>query len=344
MFLLSYHQIKDDSDLESLLSNMIQFTGIFSALLITLLISKVFQIRQEKLSLLRKAEILSNKVMDLQRIAFRLVESYGFWESSMRKHMDNNYPDLDKCVLREGMLNKNHPSYELIQIFHSEFMKSGTDNPEVSSYFHGSDLYFDLKALVNNDTYMGSPIYNDYDWNEIYSQPLIQKWEDYKCGNFWPYFSDVKWRSYDRTFHFNEISSDKQTKILTAIVKINPKYKGRKLDNKLLNEIGGEFTGFYIPMLNRHLKILEEKLPYILKILLRVLSIALISGLFIPIIISATKFDELSNPIALTYLSLMFLIGSVAFFLINLKSMLERVLDISDISKSVHDHKGIEFV
>jgi hypothetical protein len=334
---INNYSIRTPNELDQLLSRMIDFSGIFSAILITFLISKVFQIRQEKIQIARNVEDLSNKVTDFRRIAFWLIDAYSFWEASMRDYMDTNYKSIDSSTLNECRNNPNHPSYELVQKLYSEFGQTGTENPELSSCFYGFDLYFNMKALVADSDYLGSPMYDEQDWNEIYTLKQIEKWADCGCGNYWPFFSDEKWGKFNTTFHFNLIKPEKNKKILRIAKKLDQ--ESQILDNKLLERIGNRFSTFHIPMLMRYLMELEQPIPYLLKALLRVLFFTLISGLFFPIVLSAISDNNIfEEKLSITLVCLTFLLGTIIYFLFNLKSLLNEVIDSRRFTKSINEH------
>lgn len=75
-------------------ANLFTFSGIFSAILITFIISKIFQIRNEKRELKIKIINLCNKVTDFRRICEKIINNYDVWDASTKSKLDNKYKHL----------------------------------------------------------------------------------------------------------------------------------------------------------------------------------------------------------------------------------------------------------
>lgn len=312
----SYPIIKPD-ELNSLLANVIQFAGIFSAILITFIISKVFQIRQEKLQVFNAAESISNKVTHFRRIARIIINCRGFWQSQMRTYVDQNFQYLTKFDMRNFDLPDNDPTEILRKRYYAE---QNTDNPN----YYGVELYMDLKSLVLDYGYPEWELYDDFDRNGVYSNELVEKWIHYHSGDLW-YFLVNEWSQYDLTFHIHAFSKADKEKILGLATKIDEKYKGRELDNKLLGDIGSDFISYYFPMLYEKTDYLSKGLPPLLIILLVILTITVSCGVILPIIINSTAIEFQAREV-LTYLSLTILICSLVYFLLKFRKLMESVI------------------
>lgn len=95
IYLFNRFHLSNEQEINQLLNNIIHFSGIFSAILITFIVSKVFQIRQERLE--RRNEIVkfANTTTDFRRIARVLNNCWGFWNKDMKNKMDNKYKALN---------------------------------------------------------------------------------------------------------------------------------------------------------------------------------------------------------------------------------------------------------
>ncbi len=327
-----YNPIEKQDELAGLIANMIQFTGVFSAILITYTISKIFQIRQEKIALIPKLEELSNKVTNVRRIANILIETYDFWESPMKHHFDRKYNRLDKCVMDEVRNNIGHTYKYLLNEYSKEFGQTGDLNPELSAKFSGHYFYLDLKALTKGRKGDADFWYGEDELNYIYESAIVEKWIYSHCGDFWYFLSpEGEWKQYSDVFHIEKISKPNKEKILRLIKKTEPSINLEQSLNIVLGELGGKFTSLYLYKLLQYLSITEKGFPRIIKNLTTILSITIISGLFIPIILSATNIESFELRRAIVYISLASLIASILFFLLTLKSMLKSVIDITDV-------------
>ncbi len=327
-----FNPIKEDSELSDLIANMIQFTGVFSAILITYIISKIFQIRQEKIALIPKLEDLSNKVTNVRRIANILLNTHAFWEDSMKKYFETKFNGLDKCTFNDVRKNREHVYRELLNEYHKEHGQTGDSNPELSSKYYGHEFYLDLKALAKGRKGDANFWYGEDDLNYIYESKIIEKWTHSHCGDFWYFLSpDGEGKQYSSAFHIEKISKPNKERILRLVKKTEPDIDLEQSLNTILGELGGKFTSLYLYKLLQYLNITEKRIPIIIRNLTTILSITIISGLFIPIILSATNIESFELKRTIIYISLASLIASILFFLLTLKSMLKSVIDVTDV-------------
>jgi hypothetical protein len=332
-FFISEYKLNSKEELNNLLTNLIQFSGIFSAVLVTLVISKIFQIRQEKVNLIDKVEELCNKVTDVRRIAIRLINTYGFWNPTMKNYMDANYKVLDKCLIDEIGENSKHKYYELKQNLNLEFGQTGSANTEeYNARFYGYWFYFDLRALVKGDENNIELMYSIEDKNLIYRSEKILRFYQSHCGDFWTFFSkDYKGGVYSNDFNIAAIKKDYKEDILILAEKIDSRFKNRQLGNELLADIGSIFTSQIVPKLLSYLSIFESGLPEIITKLNKLLLIIFLFGLIIPISLSAMVFKPLILKIFLTNICLSMVLVGIVYFLINAIPIYRKTIDISDL-------------
>jgi hypothetical protein len=327
-----YNPIEKQEELDKLIANMIQFTGVFSAILITYTISKIFQIRQEKIALIPKLEELSNKVTNVRRIANILVDSYAFWEAPMKNYFERKFSRLDKCIIEEAKNNNDHLCHDLVNCYYEEIGQTGDANPELSAKFSGHYFYLDLKALTKGRKGDADFWYGEDELNYIYESSIIEKWIYSHCGDFWYFLSPHgKGKQYSDVFHPEKISKSSKETILRLIKKTEPSIDLEQPLNIVLGELGGKFTSLYLYKLLQYLSITEKGIPDIIKNLTTILSITIISGLFVPIILSATNIESFEIKRTVVYIVLASLIVAILFFLMTLKSMLKSVIDIDDV-------------
>ena len=93
--------LDSDTELdEKILSNIFDFSAIFSALLITFIISKVFQLKNEKITRKHQVNSYSNKVTNLRRICNILLDNWQIWSDDitepLQRHQSLRYFDFYK--------------------------------------------------------------------------------------------------------------------------------------------------------------------------------------------------------------------------------------------------------
>lgn len=316
---LKYHH-KDEASLLQLLNNIFQFSGIFSAIIITYIISKVFQSRQERLE--RKKEIieLSNKLTDFRRIARVLTSCYGFWNSEMRKKIDRTYANLDFFDLQNWDY-ENQDKYPETKALRKKFFEEEN--------IPGAYLYLDMKSLVlENSQDWQLELYDKFDHDFTYSVEILSKWTNsHSGGNLW-YCLDNKWHSYKDCFDFTALREAQKEEIQHLAKKINQdKFRNRKFDNTLLADIGSDMDTFYLPRLFNATYFNSLGLSKTLNFLLTILFLTIVTGVLTPLILTAIK---VSFTVLLVFSSfaVSVLCISLLYFLIEFKNILTLEINV----------------
>jgi hypothetical protein len=95
LFLLIKFPLSKNTEIKQLLNNVLQFSGIFSAILITFIVSRVVQNIQIKQERHKKIAELSNKTTHFRHIARILIESNVFWDTEMRRKLRIEYSNFE---------------------------------------------------------------------------------------------------------------------------------------------------------------------------------------------------------------------------------------------------------
>ncbi len=261
-------------DIDKFMGLSIQFSALFCAILLTFIISKVFNLRQEKQQRLIEIEVLSNKVTDLRRIANILINSHSLWPVGLSRQMNSTYAQL------------NYISYSLSDI--KKGLEATYQNDMTINHTIG-DLYLALRTIRGDMKDFGPILYDDYDHSYTY---------DYEKMSFWVYcdIANELWTSFDHEYNnintllnVDEIHEDDLDKIRKMSVRINPqKYTDTTLDiKKLLSSVGTDFNTLYLPQLAN---LLEQNLPIFPKTLLFntvVMILMITTGVLIPMILQS---------------------------------------------------------
>jgi hypothetical protein len=317
LILLQNYHLRNSDNLNTLLNNIFQFSGIFSALLITIVISKIFQIRQEKLNRLKEIINLSNRTTDFRRICQILYDEYDFWNVPMRKKMESEYRHLSYFHLHLESI-RTPAQQELIDKFHKERLI-------------GSNFYLGVKSLLSGQKRSFQlELYNDYDHNIVYPFKLIQSWHGADSANVFWYFLEDKWNSYKTAFNFTAFSEyDKKTIVLLA-KKINAKkYESSCFSKDLLVNIGNDFQSYIFPRLYALTYYNELGIPKTILLLIRILISTMIFGVFIPLWLSSIIITNLDIKIFISIVSIIILSLSIIYFVFSFKKILENEIKIS---------------
>jgi hypothetical protein len=328
ILLVLYSPLTKERDFDGLIGKIIDFTAIFSALLITFIISKAFQIRQEKNQLIKEALPLANKITYLRSIANILVNS-RFFNEVMKNNADTKFPNYTKIEYRGNI--------EKFDVYNNVIYEESNERTDNYKYY-GFDLYMGLKALIlkkersddkildtlspRTDVWEQSELFQDKDRNKLYPLSLIDDWINTNSASFW---------EVDRApsnFNINNITRANQDKVLELAVKIDKKYENRELTFDLLSEIGSDFVDYYIPHLREKMYKIESGLGFLLSRLLSILSIIIVSGVISPLILSSIELS-ISVKSFVIYLILSVLLITISYFLMILKTMLKSVIKVS---------------
>lgn len=316
-----YHLTKSE-EVNQLLNNIIQFSGIFSAILVTFIVSKVFQIRQERLERRKEIVKFANKTTDFRRIARVLKNCWGFWDKEMRRVMDNKYKELDFFDIHLWDYDNQDKKY-------SAELKQLRDKFFKEEKIPGAYLYLDIKSLVLDDYHTWQlELYDRYDYDFTYSIEILEKWSGAHSGNNLWYCLENKWYDYEGCFHLNALREHEQNEIVDLCKKINPqKYRNSKFDKDLLASIGSEFDGYILPRLHELTYYNTLGLPQSLNFLLLILFLTIISGVLLPLLATSIKVNThlllITSNIAVGILCM-----SLFYFLFKFKNILSNEIKI----------------
>jgi hypothetical protein len=262
-------------DTNSTLTNLLTVNGVFSAILITYLFSRITWLKERKLEVYKDAISISQKITEYRRIINKLTTYYNVWKSdkstkSLISH--GRFKTIDFYDYRLSSISNYKPhNYQLIQELRSH-----------SDFEEGiSTLYLAMVSLVKNrnnpDYEWQEELYKDFEINGIYNIKAVEKWLE--CGIF-----GTIWFWLDKDYHFINYSALRTDKeyILSAISRINKKYEGQDLSNKLLKEITDDFTSHYLNELYLSLKELKNGVADLNLIIIILITISLIFGVLTP--------------------------------------------------------------
>jgi len=318
---INFHQTEVEA-LNKLLNNLMQFSGIFSAIIITYVVAKVMQIRQERFERRKEIVKFANKVTDFRRIARVLVQCYGFWDKEMRSKMDNSYKEL-------SFFDTQIKDYENQDKIYADRIRELKNKFYEEENIQGAFLYLDMKSLVLDDnTTMQLELYDRHDHDYTYPLDILEKWTgSHSGGNLW-YCLIHKRNRYDGCFSFTALQTKHKDEILHLATKINPeKYSQRKFDKDLLADIGSDMDGFYLPRLYELTYINTSRLSPTLNFLLTVLFVTIISGVLTPLVLTSLKVDP-KVLLVTSSISVSILCLSLSYFLLKFKKILNSEIKI----------------
>ncbi|OFX39080.1 MAG: hypothetical protein A2X08_03790 [Bacteroidetes bacterium GWA2_32_17] len=264
-------------DTNNTLTNLLTVNAVFSAILITYLFSRITWSKERKLEVYKEANSLSQKITDFRRILNKLTTYYNIWDSdnSTKSLIDHGeYRQIDFYDYRMSSISDYEPhNQELI----NEFRKHKDYNEGIST------LYLAMVSLVRNRNNphfeFHEELYSDFELNGLYNIKVIEKWLNCEIfGMIW------FWLDKDRDNHFiNYIALRNDNEfILEAAKRINKKYEGQELNNKLLKELSEEFNSHYLKELYIRLKELKKGVTDLNLLIIVLITISLFFGVLLP--------------------------------------------------------------
>lgn len=295
---------------------LIQFSGIFSAIVITVIISKVFSLRQENFK--RKEEIiyLSNKVSDLRRIAKVLVNNESVWPANLKRKLNSTY----SALTYEIFIDQTHEADSAEDKLISKFIKDTTINKTIGQFFLA------LKSIQGKVTDKGLFLYTEYDYNYIYNIKIINLWLNYNTANSLWNTLEHEYSTINTKLVLSNLNNDEISNLRLFAKKIDPnKYSNNAIPiNKLLADIGTHFDSLFLPRLGFLLYENRPILPGTLSYLLNSMIAVMFLGVIVPIFFqSINVFNELIIHIVIASLLSCFII-----LLYQFRSIITKELDV----------------
>ena len=300
--LLTLNQTVNYEEINNILHSLITVTGIFSGIIISILSLKLFQIKEKKETLFKEFYELSRKMMFFRRICFELKSSIRFWKTFEDINwFENKFKDIT--------FNKIHSPSNLIEKEISyEFWMS--DKLEISS--SKADLFLSFKQIINDAS--GIPYWlsdnkfvrkNSVDYLNDALMPSNQIW----------YYLDYKYKKHiEGEISFEDLSFYEVNQLQQHISELDPQYKNKEINRKLIAEIGSEFYENYIPRLIELTKVLGITFPKPLVWLFASMLVLVVTGVIAPLIILFFIFNIKTLIIATTILIFTYTFGTIIFF------------------------------
>lgn len=253
---------------------IISAASILSAVIITFLVAKVIQLRQEKLSNWNEYHTLTQKVHHFRAALLPLYQSWDFWPQGLKHQMQNKYKELSYYDVRKAVFVHGTELSALAQ----EYVQNdgGLKN-----------LYLQLRSLLPKGLTDGTLYINEFDTPIYYDFNELDHWITFECGSgLFTYFNH-EWANYQQAVNFNAITHHEQQEIRNHCMKIDAeRYKAVPFGNKLYDLLGQQFTEDLLPRLYKLSGIINSPMPGPLKVLSWILPVMILSGILVPFLVT----------------------------------------------------------
>lgn len=287
-------------NIASVRGDVMTISGVICSIVITYITTKALQIRNEKLELKTKWYELTQKTHKFRSIILHLIHS-NIWKSGLKNSIKQQYNGLTFYDIYEQRLENSK-----VNILASQFIQ---DNSLGETKY----LFLALNEFKLSDYPPDPTLEPEYEIPDFYyTTELLKSWTESRPHEKLLYFFYDGWELYRFDLMLDQLSSQTRNSILSSCNYIDKeKYKGRIVDNELLEEITRQFSKDILPKLYALQSNLEQKLPRTIKYLLFI-SLGLgIFGIILPLLTKSYNlsilFDSTSFAVTLTILSYVFL-------------------------------------
>lgn len=269
---------------------LLTISSIIIAILTTYLVSKIFQIRQERQSIIPEAKTLSLKLNSFSKIAHRLLNSYGFWEKGLTVFLSQEYPRMTHYKV-DKIRGLDPDSWE------DEDMKKFLNDDR---YPYSKELMLELRCMFP-DTYHYDYIYSPYDTPPRFPIELLEKWINTYAGNGLWYNFHHQYSLVKDKYDFSSVPSTIKAFIESEAQKIDrKKYKKMSFGPEMLASLGDQIHSNILPELYQRMLMIESGAPRLIKVFYLVLGGMIITGLFLPITNKLFQFGCLFSIISIS--------------------------------------------
>ena len=251
--------------------------GVLVGLLITYIISKTIQTREERIRVFNDYVKYTQKLHKFRAIINKLLNS-GFFSNKDVNDFVAKHPKVTFFDIQE-VLNVDH-----------------TQNAEADKYYADKNrrgfepFYLELKSFISAKSF-DPTIYTEFDKNYYYSPEILKKWIENNCGNGFWYYLENKKNEYSEFIHLDKINSTIKEEILKLSLLIDKeRYFDMSFNDKFLIKLGYQAMEEIIPNVYKFQLTLNQGLPRILKRLIHIVLILLIFGITLPIFCSLFEF------------------------------------------------------
>lgn len=161
-------------------------SSIMTGIVIAILASKVIQLRQEKISLKPDLWELTRKLHYFRKIIHEFFHNNDFWPQGLPNYVKQNYPNLSYYNVRDIIYVDREISEEARKFIQDE--KFG----EIIK-----QAFLEMKSFLLPLRVFDETVYSEFDVDIMYSSSILDKWQEYDCGNMIWYLFEDKYSLYE---------------------------------------------------------------------------------------------------------------------------------------------------
>lgn len=305
----------DTNEPISILTSILTVNGVFSAILITYLFSRITWDRDKKFEHFKKASNISQKITYFRQILHKLTCYLNVWE-----HDESTIKLLDTNVSYKSI---DYSEYEIVSNYYSPEPSNTLLVKELmghSDFKAGeSRLFLAMISLVNDrkDRIGIKEITSNFEKNGLYKLSIVEGWKSSNVFNAIWYLlkENTCWINY------SALSNDKVF-ILETALKIDEKYKGYKLDSKLISELANDIDSHLLDEIDFSLKYLEKGIQGLNLLLNILISLSLFFGVLLPLVLFLNSKEEWFSMVVVATVSIN--CGMIFYFILKFPFLINK--------------------
>jgi hypothetical protein len=266
-------------DPNSVLSNLLVINGVFSAVLMTYLFSRVGWMKERKEDMVKEAQAISQKITEFRRILYILTRYYNVWinDRATKSLLDlGKYSSIEYWELESAYMGLKDAKKQFL-------LEQMVKEPD---YVEGmSRLYLAMLSLVFLQGRKGfryeHELYHRFEFKGVYALKIVERWISHTYfGTIWYWMnSDVHW------IRYHHLGSAELANIKEAASRIDPKYATYEVNNDLIEDIADGFNNYYLNELQKLLVPLRRGIRSLNLLVTILICASLMFGIFFPLIL-----------------------------------------------------------
>jgi hypothetical protein len=246
----------------------ISISGFLSAIIMVYLASAAISLKTSKDIIVDKLSKVTQQMHNFRNIIEILLRS-KMWLPGLKEYIDDEFEGLNFFEVKEFYKGKSKLAIEFLQENHN--------------YQDTENLYLEMKSLL-----MTSPrdkkIPETISYPKVYSEDIVQKWLEHKCGSGLWYYFGYKYGVFKEALDYNAVFERHQEKVMTLANAIDSEhFEDSSFNEVFFSKLGEYMSKEVIPKLFQFQERSGKNMPWMIRYLYLIFLILVMFGLLLPL-------------------------------------------------------------